>query len=380
MADAEYYIGLMSGTSSDAIDAALISVSSKVELIATHSSPITTELRQQIHQLCDPQRGTIDQLGHLDYQLGHAFADTALALIADANIPREKIIAIGSHGQTIRHRPSANPSPFTLQIGDPNIIAEKTGITTIADFRRRDMALGGQGAPLVPAFHRAIFSSDKTDRAIVNIGGMANITWLPKSQLESDVIGFDTGPGNVLLDAWIYKHFQKSYDQNGNWAAQGNTHQHLLDLLLGEEFFGQAPPKSTGREMFNLAWLENNLQQLHQVISPIDVQRTLLTLTAKSIADSINHLARSNTEVYVCGGGALNQLLMKELEELLTPYSVNSTRDLGIDPQWIEAMAFAWLAHQRMKNKTGNIAAVTGAKNPGVLGGIYFGATSQATI
>jgi anhydro-N-acetylmuramic acid kinase len=373
MTEPGYYIGLMSGTSSDAIDAVLIKTHPQIELIATHSSPIPTELQQQIHQVSDPQKGTIDQLGHLDHQLGNAFAKAVLELISIANISPKMIIAIGSHGQTIRHRPSPNPHPFTLQIGDPNIIAEKTGITTVADFRRRDMALGGQGAPLVPAFHRAIFSTEKIDRAIVNIGGMANITWLPQSQLESAVMGFDTGPGNVLLDGWIHQHLQQRFDHNGAWAAQGKLNKPLLDLLLTEDFFQQSPPKSTGREMFNLTWLQNRLESFNQIVSAVDVQRTLLELTAKTIADSIQTLSTHRKEIFVCGGGVFNRLLMQRLEDLLAPNTVASTTKLGLEPQWIEAMAFAWLAHQRMENKSGNICSVTGAKGQGVLGAIYFG-------
>lgn len=373
MTESGYYIGLMSGTSSDAIDAVLIKTHPHLELIATHSSPIPTELQQQIHQVSDPQKGTIDQLGHLDHQLGNAFAKAVLELMSIANISPKMIIAIGSHGQTIRHRPSPNPHPFTLQIGDPNIIAEKTGITTVADFRRRDMALGGQGAPLVPAFHRAVFSTEKIDRAIVNIGGMANITWLPQAQLESEVIGFDTGPGNVLLDAWIQQHLQQRFDHNGNWAAQGKLNKPLLDLLLTEDFFQQSPPKSTGREMFNLTWLENRLESFNQIVSAVDVQRTLLELTAKTIADSIQTLSTHRKEIFVCGGGVFNQLLMKRLQDLLTPNTLASTTKLGFEPQWIEAMAFAWLAYRRTENKSGNICSVTGAKEPGVLGAIYFG-------
>jgi anhydro-N-acetylmuramic acid kinase len=305
--------------------------------------------------------------------LGIAFARTALELISIANISPKMVIAIGSHGQTIRHRPSPSQHPFTLQIGDPNIIAEKTGITTVADFRRRDMALGGQGAPLVPAFHRAVFSNEKIDRAIVNIGGMANITWLPQSQLESEVIGFDTGPGNVLLDGWIHQHLQQRFDRNGEWAAQGNVNTSLLNLLLTEDFFKQSPPKSTGREKFNLIWLQNRLESFDQMVSPADVQRTLLELTAKTIADSIQELSTKHKEIFICGGGAFNTLLMNRIQDLLAPNPVNSTSALGIDPQWIEAMAFAWLAHRRMENKSGNICSVTGAKTPGVLGAIYFG-------
>ncbi|MBK8186813.1 MAG: anhydro-N-acetylmuramic acid kinase [Cellvibrio sp.] len=373
MNDPGFYIGIMSGTSSDAIDVALISTHPKIELIASHSTPISTELRQQIHQLADPQKGSIDQLGHLDHQLGNAFANAVLELLSITHISPKLIIAIGSHGQTIRHRPSPSPHPFTIQIGDPNIIAEKTGITTVADFRRRDIAAGGQGAPLVPAFHRAVFSTEKIDRAIVNIGGMANITWLPQSELESEVIGFDTGPGNVLLDAWIYQHLQQGFDRNGAWATEGKLNKPLLDLLLSDDFFHRPPPKSTGREMFNLSWLQHRLESLNQMVAVVDVQRTLLELTAITIANSINQLSPTHKEIFVCGGGVFNPLLMGRLEYLLAPNPVFSTAKLGIDPQWIEAMAFAWLAYRRMENKPGNICNVTGAKHPQILGALYFG-------
>ncbi len=373
MAGQGYYIGLMSGTSSDAIDAVLINTQPQIELIATHSSLIPTGLQQQIHQVADPKKSSIDQLGQLDHQLGNAFAKAALELISVANISPGMIRAIGSHGQTIRHRPPPDAYPFTLQIGDPNIIAEKTGITTVADFRRRDMACGGQGAPLVPGFHHAVFSSRTMDRAIVNIGGMANITWLPRSELESAVIGFDTGPGNVLLDAWIQHHSQQRFDYNGDWAAQGKLHKGLLDLLLAEDFFHRPPPKSTGREMFNLEWLQNRLEGFNDAISPIDIQRTLVEMSAQTIADCIHALSAAHKDIFICGGGAFNQFLMQRLQDLLTPNCVASTAQLGIAPQWIEAMAFAWLAYRRIENKPGNICSVTGATEPSVLGAIYWG-------
>lgn len=371
MTDRRYYIGLMSGTSSDAVDAVLVATHPRFELIAAHSLAFDLSLQQSIHQLADPQTGTIEQLGELDCKLGYIFASAVIELLQKANINSDQIIAIGSHGQTIRHHPNS-AHPFTLQIGDANIIAQRTGITTVADFRRRDIAAGGQGAPLVPAFHQAIFSNENIDRAIINIGGMANITWLPKSQLET-VIGFDTGPGNVLLDGWIQHHLQQRFDKNGDWATQGKLNQTLLDLLLSDDFFQKPPPKSTGREMFHLNWLKNHLGEIEESISPIDVQRTLLELTAKSIADSIQKLSEYRKEIFICGGGAFNQFLMQRLHDLLSPNTVNSTAVLGIDPQWIEAMAFAWLAYRRIENKTGNLGSVTGATENCILGGIYAG-------
>lgn len=365
----EYFLGLMSGTSADAVDLALVDfANNKTHLTATHSFALSSDIRQQIHSLATPSDNEIDRLGELDQQLGEIFADSINKLLIKHNLSPGQIIAIGSHGQTIRHRPpNTVKHPFTLQIGDPNVIAERTGITTVADFRRRDMAAGGQGAPLVPAFHQAIFHSEIIDRVVVNIGGMANITWLQRS---GETLGFDTGPGNVLMDAWIQKNLGKAYDANGDWAASGNLNADLLARLLTHPFFAQLPPKSTGREAFNLAWLNEELAQTD--LSPADIQATLLALTAHSIAQDINRLTNSSYEVFVCGGGAYNVKLMVELVQLLPQAKVASTADLGIAPEWIEAMAFAWLAQQTMHRKHGNLTAVTGAKREVILGGVYF--------
>lgn len=369
MTTRQLYIGLMSGTSADAIDAVLVDLSSNIKLFAHHSQKLPAELRQRIHQLCTPGGNEIDQMGILDIELGHHFAQTTNNLLTKAGINAADIIAIGSHGQTIRHRPPGTcEHAFSLQIGDPNCIAELTGITTVADFRRRDMAVGGQGAPLVPAFHRAIFHSDQYDRAIVNIGGMANITWLPQ---KGDVIGFDTGPGNVLMDGWVFQHRQQPYDQNGVWAASGPPIPTLLAQLLAHPFFTLQAPKSTGRESFNSDWLATELARLGQDFKPADVQATLLELTAITIANSINALSTSRKEVYICGGGAYNARLLQSLSDHLENCHLASTADLGIAPEWIEAMAFAWLAQQTLQHKPGNLRAVTGASRDVILGGIY---------
>lgn len=370
MSKRQLYIGLMSGTSADGIDAVLVDQQIIPKLLATHTHSFTSDLRQQIHAISLPGMNEIDRMGALDTALGNCFAECCIDLIEKAGITADEIIAIGSHGQTIRHRPPNSPEGcFTLQIGDPNIIAELTGITTIADFRRRDMAVGGQGAPLVPAFHRAIFHSPAVDRVIVNIGGMANITWLPAN---GQVSGFDTGPGNVLLDSWIQEHLGKNYDRGGQWAASGQYNSELLDLFLGEPFFSMPPPKSTGRESFNYQWLESHLHQLKCKPEEHDVQATLLELTAVSISRSINQLSNAPKEVFVCGGGAFNQFLMQRLDELLPNDELATTAKFGIDPQWIEAMAFAWLAQQTINHCPGNLCAVTGAKREVILGGVYF--------
>ena len=366
----QLYIGLMSGTSADAIDAVLVDLQSTPQLIARHTLQLPVKIRQQIHGLSLPGDNEIDRMGALDTELGELFAQTTLELLTKAGVRTTQIAAIGSHGQTIRHRPpGSSEGTFTLQIGDPNLIAELTGITTVADFRRRDMAAGGQGAPLVPAFHQAIFHAQDKDRAIVNIGGMANITWLPA---QGTTLGFDTGPGNVLMDIWIMEHKGKSYDQDGAWASSGQICAPLLTELLAAPYFKMPTPKSTGRESFNRAWLNESLNKQPSPLAPADVQKTLLELTAITIADSINTLSQAPKEVFVCGGGAYNNALMRRLETLLSHDIVANTAALGVDPQWIEAMAFAWLAQQTINHRPGNLREVTGAKREVILGGVYY--------
>lgn len=373
MSQSRYYVGLMSGTSADAIDAVLVdSDDSLPRLISSHSKPLPASLRTNIHSLCSVGTNEIDRMGSLDVELGHLFANTVLELLYKAQRSPQDIIAIGSHGQTIRHRPNVNNDithPFTLQIGDPNTIAQLTGITTVADFRRRDMSAGGQGAPLVPAFHRAIFRSKERDRVVVNIGGMANITWLPQ---HGTVTGFDTGPGNTLMDGWINLHQGKAFDAGGQWANSGKVDAALLAVLMSHHFFKMNSPKSTGREDFHLAWLQQELNNLNRAISPVDVQATLLQLTSQSIADQIRHLSPMPKEIIVCGGGAYNQTLINSLTAMLPNDNVCTSDDFGINPEWIEAMAFAWLAEQTLAHKPGNLCAVTGAKQEVILGGVYY--------
>lgn len=366
------FVGLMSGTSIDSIDAALVKFSNdKLELVSHFERPISAELKTQILELCQSGNHEIDKMGALDRQLGIEFSTACQQLLAQANCSPEHIAAIGSHGQTIRHRPDSDSNhAFTLQIGDPNTIAHLTGITTVSDFRRRDVAAGGQGAPLAPGFHAAAFSSTHTARAIVNIGGMANISYIP---LIGDVIGFDTGPGNVLMDTWIFRNKGASYDRDGDWAASGTTVDSLINELLLHPYFSQPAPKSTGREAFNLEWLLNHLQQCSHNHNPADIQATLLELTARTISADIDKLCQGEPiEVYVCGGGAYNQQLMTRLAELLPQHTLASTKALGIAPEWVEAVAFAWLAKQTIERKPGNLPAVTGASKSLTLGGIYF--------
>ena len=363
----DLYIGLMSGTSLDAVDAALVRFEKEIpQLIATHQETLPTPLRQNILDLCYPNENAIQRLGETDTQLGRLFAQSVLALLKKTPYSKENIQAIGSHGQTIRHVPDTD-TPFTLQIGDPNIIAAQTGITTVADFRRRDMALGGQAAPLVPAFHHYLFQNRKKNLGVLNIGGIANVTFLPANPNET-IIGFDTGPGNTLLDAWCMKHIGKHYDKNGEWADSGNCHSALLSQLLADPYFQKVPPKSTGREYFDLNWLQEKCAACQSTFSANDIQSTLLELTAHSIVNALAHFRI--THLWVCGGGTQNTALMRRLNTL-GQYAVQSTEVIDIHPDWMEAVAFAWLARQTLLGKPGNIPSVTGASASSILGGIY---------
>lgn len=361
----ELYIGVLSGTSMDGIDAAVVRFGPRIELVATHTLAYPAELRAELLRLAVPGENEIDRLGQADVAVGRLFARAVLALIEKTGLVAGDIHRIGSHGQTVRHRPGL-AVPFTLQIGDPNVIAVETGIAVVADFRRKDMALGGQGAPLVPAFHDAIFRLRGRDRVVVNIGGIANLTVLPGDE-AAPVRGFDTGPGNTLLDAWCRKTLGESMDRDGALAERGKVQPELLRTLAADHFFSQCPPKSTGPEYFSLAWLERHLGP-HVGISAADVQATLVALTAQTIADDIGG---GGPDVFVCGGGSRNPALMRALRERLPDAKVETTAVLGVDPAWVEAMAFAWLARQRFAAAAGNCPAVTGATRAAVLGGIF---------
>lgn len=361
----ELYIGLMSGTSVDGIDAALVDFSqAQPKLVGHHYAPWHPTLRAQILALCQPGADEINRLGELEVALGKQFALAANTLLAQNNLTAKQICAIGSHGQTIRHHPQHG---FSLQIGDPNIIAAATNITTVADFRRRDIALGGQGAPLVPAFHQVIFKPTTCARVILNIGGIANITLLPLNSMQPS-LGFDTGPGNTLFDAWAEKHLQQPCDAHGAWGRQGQIQENLLQRMLDDVFFLLPAPKSTGREYFNLSWLEKFSVT---DIQPVDVQATLVELTAQTIVRAIAaHFAQA--EILICGGGVHNLFLLERLKSCGKNYTFASTEKFGVHPDWVEAMAFAWLAKQTLEHKVGNLPAVTGAKQASVLGGVYY--------
>jgi anhydro-N-acetylmuramic acid kinase len=357
----------MSGTSIDSIDAILVSLSATEQaVLAYHEQPWPPELQQELQAITTPGNNEIDRMGALDRQVADLFADTAVELLQKIAIQPEQVKAIGCHGQTVRHRPEGD-LPFTLQIGDPNRIAETTGITTVADFRRRDMAVGGQGAPLVPAYHEWLFRKSGECRVILNIGGIANITILPADP-NSPVSGFDSGPGNILLDRWAQINLEQPFDRYGEWAASGEVNSEVLQQLLSDPYFSRPHPKSTGREYFNHQWLESRLDAK---IQPEDLQATLTALTAVSIHRAIELAAADVERVIVCGGGIFNLELLCQLQELLGQVPVESTAVYGIEPNRVEAGAFAWLAKQTMEHRSGNLPTVTGASRAVILGGIY---------
>lgn len=369
--DPDLFVGTLSGTSVDGIDAALVRFGARPELIATHSLAFPTELKAELLALGRPGDNEIDRLGRADVALGRLFARAVNELLAKTGVTARDVRAVGSHGQTIRHRPGFDPA-FTLQIGDPNVIATETGIAVVADFRRKDLALGGQGAPLVPAFHEAVFRTKENDRVVVNIGGIANLTALPADP-SAPVLGFDTGPGNTLLDARARRVLGTPMDRDGAFAASGRVVPELLRAMLAEPYFAQPAPKSTGPEQFSTAWLETHLAGLAEPPSDSDVQATLVALTARSIADAIRALPLGAApEVFICGGGAHNATLMRALRAELPDCKVAVTDALGVAGDWVEAMAFAWLARQRMLGLPGNCPQVTGASRTAVLGAVFL--------
>jgi anhydro-N-acetylmuramic acid kinase len=367
----QYFIGLMSGTSLDGIDAVLVDFSeNRPRVVGTHYEPYTPQFKRELDAVCYAEVVDVGSLGYLDARLGEMFALCATALLEQNDLSPGEISAIGCHGQTLHHCPNGS-FPYSLQIGDPNRIAELTGITTIADFRRRDIAAKGQGAPLAPAFHQAVFQSSEENRVILNIGGIANLTVLP-NRPNAAILGFDSGPGNTLLDYWIKQWLAKPMDENGEWAKSGRIHKPLLDLLLSDPYFQLPPPKSTGQEYFSPDWLAGNLAKTVEKLLPEDVQATLCQLTVDSVGMAIRRYAARPDHVFVCGGGVHNGYLLSRLRaELDCP--LQSTEILGIHPDWVEAIAFAWLARQTLCNLPGNVPAVTGARHPVILGGIYPG-------
>lgn len=365
--DANYYIGVMSGTSFDGIDTVAVAFDDhQLKIIAHHSASFPKTVTQSLIALADPQIAhRLQDVYALDAQLGHLYAQTIQDLLAQSQLKKQSIEAIGCHGQTIRHFPNETPG-FTVQIGDPNIIAAHTGITTVADFRRRDIAHGGQGAPLAPAFHHHFFHTPNENRAVLNIGGFANITLLPAS---GKISGYDTGPGNCFLDAFAQTHLKQAFDDGGSWAATGKVDERLLQTLLSHPFFAKKPPKSTGRDEFNIAWLNNILANFPQ-LSPENIQATLTELTARSIADQI--VNKNINTLYVCGGGAFNDYLLSRIAAHLPSTEVKTTQALGIDPQLVEPCLMAWLAQRTICKQPIDLQDITGSKQPMLLGGVYY--------
>ncbi len=352
----------------DAIDVALVKIeNNSLSLIQYEQFPIHDDLRNSVRRLSTTSN--IEEISRLDSMLGQLFADSVIKLLKKGGLEPGAITAIGCHGQTVLHLPDADPAR-TLQIGDANIITFKTGITTVADFRRMDIAAGGQGAPLAPAFHAFQFSSDTRHRVVLNLGGMANITVLSKDDANK-ITGFDTGPGNALLDDWTQQHLDQLYDKNGSWAKSGKVNEALLKNMLEDPYFQMCPPKSTGRDYFNLEWLNRKLSGLQLDISPADIQASLLELTAITISEAIKKYAEKTDEILICGGGVHNLVLIKSLEDKLSGIKINSTEKYGLDPDCIEAVAFAWLAKCRLDEIPVNLSSVTGATSPQILGAIY---------
>ncbi|WP_334189603.1 anhydro-N-acetylmuramic acid kinase [Noviherbaspirillum sp.] len=366
------YIGLMSGTSLDGVDGAIATFDPApgvpVRTLATAYLPFPPDLRAELLALQSPGENEIHRESLVANALAGFYADCVTKLLDTAALPSSAITAVAVHGQTIRHRPELG---YTRQTGNPALLAESTGIDVIADFRSRDIAAGGQGAPLVPAFHQAAFGSDEEIRVVANIGGIGNISILRR---DANVIGFDTGPGNVLMDAWIARHQDKAYDSDGAWARSGKILPELLNSLCAEPYLAMPPPKSTGRDLFNAEWLMSRLTRFNSA-NTADVQATLAAFTATTLADAIHHHAPRATAVYVCGGGAYNSHLMQQIADALrtkgSMASVESTSRLGVSPNHVEALAFAWLAHRFTNRLPGNLAAVTGAKGPRILGALY---------
>lgn len=355
----------------DGIDAVLANFADdSIELIASHSQAFPDDLKAQLEVLVQDPNIKLDKLGQLRVRLGKEFASAVNHMLADNGIDPKSIMAIGSHGQTIRHRIDGD-HPFSMQIGDASVIAVETDITTVSDFRSKDVALGGQGAPLVPAFHQAIFSDKDNDRVVVNIGGISNVTFLCS---DGKVLGHDCGPGNTLMDLWSQEHIGMPYDQNGAWAKQGLLQETLLLQLLTDAYFKQAAPKSTGREYFNLDWLQNYLSG-HEHVDAGDIQTTLCELTAQCIATDIINTAQEYAlyldKVIICGGGSRNDFLMERLVDNL-PFDVIASDRLGYPSDWIEALAFAWFAKNTLAGQSSNVPAVTGARKKTVLGTVTY--------
>ena len=365
----ELFAGVMSGTSLDGVDAVVADFApangKACETLGAAHIAFPSLLRDELLALQQPGQNELARAGAAANMLAELYADGIGKAIAAANVDRAAVTAAGVHGQTLRHRPDRG---FTVQLSNPARVVEKAGVVVVADFRSRDVAAGGQGAPLVPAFHRALFGGSGKHRVVVNVGGIANITDL---RADGSVLGFDTGPGNVLSDLWCARNRGSPFDAQGAWAATGKVNGRLLDALLADPFFRAPPPKSTHRDKFNLQWLDERLAAANVDDEAENIQATLVALTARTIADAIRAYAADAQEVLVCGGGANNATLMKDLAAELAPRRVGSTAEEGVPVEQVEPLAFAWLARETLAGRPGNLPEVTGAKGPRVLGAIY---------
>lgn len=360
------FIGLMSGTSMDGIDAVLLDCSQTPRVLGHAHQPFPPQLRTSLLALNNSGSDELHRAAQAGNALALGYATVVHTLLELTRHSADDISAIGCHGQTVRHQPQAG---YTIQLVNAALLAELAGIRVVCDFRNRDIAAGGEGAPLVPAFHQAVFASPQQSRAVINIGGIANITCLPKTGTATETVrGFDCGPGNALMDGWIAEHRNEAYDRGGAWAASGRVLPELADRLLAHEFFERLPPKSTGRETFNLQWLRNTLSGNEK---PADVQATLCEVTAAGITRAVNDHCAEASALYLCGGGARNDWLRSRLAALMPERNIEVTDSLGIAAETVEAAAFAWLAQCTVENRAGNLPAVTGARGPRVLGAIY---------
>jgi anhydro-N-acetylmuramic acid kinase len=375
----DYYIGLMSGTSLDGADGVLVDFSGpRLRVVAAATEPFADPLRAELLALNSPTDNELHRAALAGNQLAALYARVVNALLAQAaaqGITKDQVQAIGAHGQTVRHRPervSGEPAGvgYTLQLGNPALLAELTGIDVVADFRSRDVAAGGQGAPLVPAFHQGVFSRSDSAVAVLNLGGISNLSLLPLKGSSTPVLGFDCGPGNALMDAWCQQHTGQPFDAGGAWAASGKLLPALLASLLNEAYFSKLPPKSTGRDLFSLTWLAAKLAPF-TTERPQDIQNTLTEFTASACTTGVNSYGKDSKKLIVCGGGAFNQHLMQRLQAGLPGLRVGSSEQHGLPPLQVEAAAFAWLARQAVRREPGNLASVTGATGPRVLGAIY---------
>ncbi|MCU0927890.1 MAG: anhydro-N-acetylmuramic acid kinase [Burkholderiaceae bacterium] len=369
------YVGLMSGTSLDGLDAVLVELDDaapplRIDVLGHLHAPYPSDLRDELRALNRPGDSELHRAAVATRRLVDLAGALVRSLLAGANVDARAVRAIGSHGQTVRHRPPAEgvDAPYTIQLDDGARLAELTGVDVVCDFRRRDLAAGGQGAPLVPAFHAALFARPGVDVAVLNVGGFANLTLL---HADGTVAGFDCGPGNVLLDLWCERHRGERFDDGGRWAAAGRVDPCLLAALRQDDYFARPPPKSTGRDHFDAAWLDTRLRRLDVPLEPVDVQATLLEFTASTVADDLRRHAPRTQHLHVCGGGARNTVLLDALARRLPGVAVAPTDASGLAATQVEAVAFAWLAHAHLERQPGNRPEVTGARGPRVLGALY---------